>query len=91
MEPAPATDDRPSHGPYGELWWDDAEDEKRWRLRLTDAGKAFVEEQIEKWGGAVSKLLWHKYRPFARSMHKLMEIAKVADTRLEFMELLEIY
>lgn len=54
------------HGPYGEKWFDDREGVGRWRLRLTEDGKQFVEDQLAKWGGKPSKLLWKSYPSLAR-------------------------
>lgn len=59
------------HGPYGEKWFDDREGAGCWRLRLTEDGKQFVEDQLAKWGGKPSKLLWRSYPSLAKYATKL--------------------
>lgn len=57
---------RPTHGPYGELWFDDRPEEQRWKVRLTEDGKRFVEEKLAECGDRPIKLLWKAHRAFAR-------------------------
>lgn len=68
MEKEPANLD---HGPYGEKWFDGREGANCWRLRLTEDGKQFVEDQLAKWKGKPSTLLWKSYPSLARYATRL--------------------